>query len=171
MYFHDVCSDRKQIDSVYLDFSKAFDSVLHTQLLLRMRSVGIIGSIWSWYLSGHSQYVLVNNCLSKPLPVRSDVTQDSILVSLLLIVYINDTSERVKNSIIFKFADNLKSLEVIYSFVDSSLLWIPYMVGALTMSFLSAPRNVLYYILRPIQMWLKIIPSMELRQLMSQNME
>jgi len=65
-----------------LDLNKAFDSILHTQLLLKLRSVGIIGSVWTWlqsYLYGRNQCVLVNNRLSKPLPVRSGVPQSSIL--------------------------------------------------------------------------------------------
>ena len=67
LYFDDLCSDREQIDSIYLDFSKAFDSVSHTKLLLKLWSVGITGGIWSWiqsYLSDRSQCVLVNSCLS-----------------------------------------------------------------------------------------------------------
>ena len=90
LYFDDLCTDRKQTDSIYLDFSKAFDSVSHTQLLMKLRSAGIIGGVWSWlrsYLSGRSQCVLVNNCLSQPLPVKSGVPQGSILGPLLFIVY------------------------------------------------------------------------------------
>jgi len=63
LYFDDLCSDRRQTDSIYLDFSKAFDSVSHAQLLLKLRSAGIIGGVWSWlrsYLSGRNQCVLVN---------------------------------------------------------------------------------------------------------------
>ena len=78
LYFDDLCSDREQIDSIYLDFSKAFDSVSHTKLLLKLWSVGITGGIWSWiqsYLSDRSQCVLVNSCLSQSLPVKSGVPQ------------------------------------------------------------------------------------------------
>jgi len=112
LYFGDLSSDRRQTDSIYLDFSKALDSISHTLLLLKLRSAGIIGGMWSWlhsYLSSCSQCVLVNNCLFEPLPVKSGVPQGSILDPLLFIVYVNDLSRRVKNStiIIFKFADNL----------------------------------------------------------------
>ena len=125
LYFDDLCTDRKQTDSIYLDFSKAFDSVSHTQLLMKLRSAGIIGGVWSWlrsYLSGRSQCVLVNNCLSQPLPVKSGVPQGSILGLLLFIVYVNDLSERVNYSTIFKFADDLKCFKTICSITDSTQL-------------------------------------------------
>jgi len=84
LYFDDLCTDRKQTDSIDLDFSKAFNSVSHAQLLMKLRSAGIIGGVWSWlrsYLSGCSQCVLVNNCLSQPLPVKSGVPQGSTCLS------------------------------------------------------------------------------------------
>jgi len=59
-------------------------------------------SVWPY-----SQCVLVTNCLSKPLPVKSGVPQGSILGPLLFIVFVNNLSGRVKNSTTFKFADDL----------------------------------------------------------------
>ena len=64
LYFDDLCSSRNQTDSIYLDFSKAFDSVSHSNLLLKLWSAGITGGVWSWlqsYPSDRSQCVLVNN--------------------------------------------------------------------------------------------------------------
>ena len=54
--------------------------------------------------------------MSRSLPVKSGVPQDSILGPLLLIIYVNDLSNRVKNLTIFKFADE------IHSTTDSNLL-------------------------------------------------
>jgi len=56
MYFDDLCLDRRQTVSIILILVKR-SSVLHTQLLLKLRSAGIIGSVWSWlqsYLSGRT---------------------------------------------------------------------------------------------------------------------
>ena len=123
--FDDLCSDKKQTDSIYLDFSKAFDSVSHTKLLLKLWSAGITGDVWSWlrsYLSDRSQRVLVNNSLSCPLPVKSGVPQGSILGPLLFIIYVNDLCDKVENSTIFKFADDLKCFKAIHCITDSNQL-------------------------------------------------
>ena len=40
---------RQQVDSVYLDISKAFDTVSHAKLLSKLWDAGIIGSLWSFF--------------------------------------------------------------------------------------------------------------------------
>ena len=51
-----------QVDVAYLDFSKAFDSVIHSKLLLKLKIVGIDGLILNWveaFLTERSQCVRV----------------------------------------------------------------------------------------------------------------
>ena len=82
LYFDDLCSSNKQTDCIYLDFSKAFDSVPHNELLMKFWSVGITDKLWTWfqsYLSNRRQFVSINNCSSDALPVKSGVPQGSIL--------------------------------------------------------------------------------------------
>ena len=70
-----------QCDVIYLDFRKAFDSVPHKELLHKLRSIGIKGSVWKWfecYLSSRVQCVAVNDSMSDVLPVLSGVPQGSI---------------------------------------------------------------------------------------------
>ena len=53
-----------QTDAVYLDFKKAFDSVAHNELLFKLWSFGITGSLWKWlqvYLTNRGQCASVNN--------------------------------------------------------------------------------------------------------------
>ena len=60
------------VDVIYLDFSKAFDSVSHERLLLKLKAYGIHGNILEWiksFLSGKKQTVVVNGVKS----VISDV--------------------------------------------------------------------------------------------------
>ena len=55
---HDInksLENRRQVDSVYLDFAKAFDKVSHNLLLVKLQRFGIRGDLLLWfkgYLSG-----------------------------------------------------------------------------------------------------------------------
>ena len=100
-----------QTDVIYLDISKAFDSVSHSILLIKLWSMGITGTLWCWfknYLTNRYQRVSINNCYSDLLPVVSGVPQGSILGPLLFLVYINNMSSYIHESRLLKFADDAK---------------------------------------------------------------
>ena len=53
---------------VQIDFSAAFDRVNHQEILFKLRSVGVGGSVLSvltQFLSNRSQYVLEDGCRSR----------------------------------------------------------------------------------------------------------
>ena len=63
LFLHHAFSCRDQFDAIYLDISKAFDSVSHSHLLSKLRNFNISGSVWLWfqaYLSNRSQFVSIN---------------------------------------------------------------------------------------------------------------
>ena len=102
-------NDRKQVDSILLDFSKAFDKVCHRKLLLKLKNYGIPAKLLNWidnFLNDRTQSVVVRGVQSERSIVKSGVPQGTVLGPLLFLVYINDMPERVKSSILALFADD-----------------------------------------------------------------
>ena len=99
----------EHVVGIFLDFSKAFDTVNHDVLLNKLNHYGVRGNALEWftsYLSDRRQYVTYNGCSSSTKYIKCGVPQGSILGPLLFLLYINDLQRVCNSSIPILFADD-----------------------------------------------------------------
>ena len=130
---------RKAVDEgnvvgvLYVDLSKAFDTLSHSVLLEKLRSFGISGTTYEWfsdYLFNRKQFCTIENCESEMMNITCGVPQGSILGPLLFLIYFNDFEKCLKSTKTLSFADDTviyvhgKTKEQVETMLNEDLTYI-----------------------------------------------
>jgi len=98
--------------AIFIDLSKAFDSLSHAQIIESLRSYGILGTekeLITNYLFNRKQTVCYNRVLSLTQPVLCGVPQGSVLDPLLFLVAFNNIGDVLRESKIVLYVTTLSS--------------------------------------------------------------
>ena len=99
----------KVVAAVFIDFTKAFDTISHTCLIRKLQSVDISDISLNWYmdfLSPRQPRVVINGVASDWLTVTMRVPQGSLLSPLLFSIYVNDMPSMVRSTVLNMYADD-----------------------------------------------------------------
>ena len=115
----DAIEHNLEVDLVYLDFAKAFDSVPHRKLIHKLDQYGVTGQLLLWikyFLSSRRQQVRVTSALFDWASVISGVPQGTVFGTIMFILFINNLPRDILAKL-FLFADDTKLFQALFSAV------------------------------------------------------
>ncbi|KAK7151638.1 hypothetical protein R3I94_008091 [Phoxinus phoxinus] len=118
-HWHEALNSHPKLDihAVFVDFTRAFDTVDHCQLLYALADMNIRRPLWlsvRSYLSNREQKVKWGSCVSNSYPISAGVPQGGLLSPLLFVITINSLDSCLPPSVIpVKYADDLTITELL----------------------------------------------------------
>lgn len=100
---------KRHVLIVFIDYSKAFDTLRHDRLLDCLDDSGIRGSLLSWcedYLKNRKFIVKISDSVSESVAVTEGTAQGSVIGPLHYLTYVNNLETIIKNTEMFQFADD-----------------------------------------------------------------
>ncbi|XP_045511067.1 uncharacterized protein LOC123705990 [Colias croceus] len=94
---------------VFIDYSKAFDTLCHERLLECLHDSGIRGNLLDWcsdYLNDRRYTVRVCNATSDIVIATEGTAQGSVIGPLHYLTYVNSLTNVIKHSETYQFADD-----------------------------------------------------------------
>jgi hypothetical protein len=140
----DNIEKRKIPLNIFLDLSKAFDTLDHSILLCKLQYYGITGNAFRLcksYLTNRQQYVEYNGYISELLTIKTGVPQGSILGPIFFLIYINDFDRSTNMFKFIMYADDT-TLSACLSSINTSEI--------------SAAEQTLNNELKSVSNWLKV---------------
>ncbi len=118
-YISSALDKKYFVSCIFIDVSKAFDTVNHNYLIDKLNLMGIVGRVsdlFKSYLSNRVQTVFINDAYSTPGDVNIGVPQGSNLGPLLFALFINDICELDLFGDLQLFADDVVIKVVVKGF-------------------------------------------------------